>query len=630
MSHLVGLGAMLGGCLIVQRDVQQLRQELSERRASDLKMYRSRWAILSEHTIFEPSFWAAILWVPSKELSLRMERRRARVLSAFLLLSLIVSVSFAASGVISDTGVALGIISCFMGTYAVSRTQYLRAAMWMTIVTVFGFPYLYRGVLGPKVFESASLLNLVSQTSMALLGCALFTPTEFVVVSVAELALLLWNPFFHPQFALAIVLPFIAFVSFLDQRDLKRTRSKFREPESTENPSLEKRHSSHQVAEFDFHNHHVSAKSTYSIATACLLGLLALCVASLIEGRSGGKHFSGKTVAASETVIHWRYGSAPFLKVYKHPQCRYPSSNGTEPEHFVADDDVAEGNWCDEQIYTVSFTVKACSATAGQRYYVTCSRGSFYGWYDRPLCPFSDTMALFCVPEDVGGDCRAHVEIGLDNFKAWENPTCDFAGNMKFKVAQSDPAAAGGIDDDEDEDVWAEEPVVYVGDTGITETSTKSSHTTPASFGSSVAVGAPRHFDVSNKTDGAGSGRRLVIDSIHPSVRFLFAPWGHVRRVLWRTTFNWASLSKSVTSLNSLSAFELDEPYTVSKDYTDFPEEVEKCETSVPTVSPKTVSRFPSLGPFGGRRTLLSHRRQLNPHERQWLLLVIIYQEVHQ
>ena len=100
-------------------------------------------------------------------------------------------------------------------------------------------------------------------------------------------------------------------------------------------------------------------------------------------------------------------------------------------------------------------------------------------------------MALFCVPEDVGGDCKAHVEIGLDNFKAWENPTCDFAGNMKFKVAQSDPAAAGGIDDDEDEDVWAEEPVVYVGDTGITETSTKSSHTTPASFGSTSPL-APR------------------------------------------------------------------------------------------------------------------------------------------
>ena len=244
--------------------------------------------------------------------------------------------------------------------------------MWMTIVTVFGFPYLYRGVLGPKVFESASLLNLVSQTSMALLGCALFTPTEFVVVSVAELALLLWNPFFHPQFALAIVLPFIAFVSFLDQRDLKRTRSKFREPESMENPIFGEAPLKPPSCRVRFSQPPRFCKSTYSIATACLLGLLALCVATLSKVGQVASIF-GKTVAASETVIHWRYGSAPFLKVYKHPQCRYPSSNGTEPEHFVADDDVAEGNWCDEQIYTVSFTVKACSATAGQRYYVTCS-----------------------------------------------------------------------------------------------------------------------------------------------------------------------------------------------------------------------------------------------------------------
>ena len=612
--HLVGLATMFGGCLIVQRDVYQLKEEMAaskQGRRSSIKTYRTRMALLSEYMFSEGKFWAAMLWIPSHELSQRGDRRRARVLSFFLLIALVVSIVYAATGLLNDGGVAAALVASIFVCYVLSRSKFLHLAMWLTIITLIGFPYLYRGVMGPKVYESSSLLNLIAQTATALLGCALFNPLEFVFISAIELTLLLWNPFFHPQFALALVLPFVAFVSFLDQRDMKKNKSENADStEAIDNP-MRSRNTSHKAADYDFHGHHVSAKWTYASAAACLVLLFVLVVTSYCDGTSNGKQFTGKALTSSETILHWRFPDAPIIKYYEYPQCRFPdnTTDDNAASHEIANEAVSEGDWCEGNIYSVSFDVKSCS-TEGQRYYVTCDKGAFYAYNVQPLCPYSESVALFCVEKDVGKNCRAHIEIGLENFKVWESPTCEFGPNMRFQYT---PEAEGSTDEEDesgDEGVSGEPPI-FIGDAGITETSTKSSHSTAASFGSQVSTDIPNHFEITNSSDD-GSRRRRMIEYIHPSAHFLFHPW---RRALSWSSWTLSSTLNLGISAKTVADFNLGNSVTLPSSIVDASSSTtEHCTTSAPATSSLSLvtdSKASSVGRVSAGRRLLTNRRQL-------------------
>jgi len=234
--------AMLCACFVIRRDLHFMRSfkrlgSRDERNDSETDRVTHSRGKIWEHSFGSIRFWRSLLIEPSDRITSSIERRRGRAISGNLLWATVLCFACVCADHSSEGLLAvLPLLGCFFLCYLLSRTAWPMMGLRICLAFIIVWPYVLYGTKGDAYFERTLFINLTGTALAFILSSAFLPVIDLLLFSVVEIALLIYNPFFHPEFAVAFILPALALLSWLDRRDIKAMGTEDSEAIVTSNP----------------------------------------------------------------------------------------------------------------------------------------------------------------------------------------------------------------------------------------------------------------------------------------------------------------------------------------------------------------------------------------------------------